>query len=67
VATSTNKRQPKQWKTHNRKTPNVDQGSTTWTLGAKQKINGASFDVKNLSVFIGYLKIIKVKIGGKMV
>ncbi len=38
VATSTNKWQPKRWKTHNKKTPNVNQGSKTWTQGAKQKV-----------------------------
>ena len=38
VATSTNKWQQKRWKTHNRKTLNVDQRLTTWTRGAKQKV-----------------------------
>jgi hypothetical protein len=38
VATSTNKWQQKRLKTHNRKTLNVDQGSTTGTQGAKRKV-----------------------------
>ena len=34
---------------------------------SKTKSKRASLDVQNLSVFIGCLKIIQVKIGGKMV